>query len=241
MSKTNSIDKRFYFKNFTIDHGHNSLPITTEALVFGAFLAQNINDEICILEIGTGSGILPLMIAQKCKVFIDSVEIDENAFKLACENVKNSTYSDKIGLFHTDIKSFEAIEKYDLIFTNPPFFQNHLKGKSKVQNLSKHNDSLSFEVLSAQVKRLLAKNGSFWVLLPPFELTKLTIELEKNGLFKSKELQIHHNQNKKVLRIIATFTYNIKIEHDFHFYIKDENELYTSQFTELLKDYYLNF
>lgn len=241
MSNVKGLDKKFFFKNFVVDHGHNSLPITTEALVFGAFLAQNINAEICILEIGTGSGILPLMIAQKSKVHIDSVEIDKNAFELAWENVKNSKYSKQIGLYHTDINSFETKEKYNLIFTNPPFFQNHLKGKSKVQNLSKHNDSLPFDVLATQIKRLLAEKGSFWVLLPPFELVKLTIELEKKGLYKSNEVRIHHSQNKKVLRIIATFTYNINIVQDFHFFIKDENELYTSQFTELLKDYYLNF
>lgn len=240
-------EKEFVFKKFKVKHGFKSLPITTEALVFGGILAKNSKKSKIALEIGTGCGILSLMITQKNRTQIHSVEIDENAFELAFENVQNSIFAYQIGVFHTDIQHFVSdlgkrkTEKYDLIFTNPPFFQNHLKGKNKQQNLAKHNDTLSFQILAEQVERFLEKNGKFMVLLPPHELGLLAIELNKFNLTKNAEICISHSENSKVLRIIATFAYK---EGDFRqtsFVIKDQNNEYTDQFKELLKDYYLIF
>jgi tRNA1Val (adenine37-N6)-methyltransferase len=240
-------DKEFTFKQFKVKHGKNSLPITTEALIFGAFLADQIKNEKLILEIGSGCGILPLMIAQKSKSYIESVEIDKNAFELACENVKNSIFSNQIGIFHTDIQSFGfgkmdiQNKNYDLIFSNPPFFKNHLKSKKATQNIAKHNDSLPFDILAKNVGRLLSQTGQFRVLLPPYEMSLLKTELLHFGLNKNQEILIHSSQNSKVLRIIATFAYQSENFRPIHFFIKDTENEYSNQFKDLLKDYYLIF
>ncbi len=240
-------DKEFIFKKFKVKHGKNSLPITTEVLIFGGILANNISNERIVLDIGTGCGILPLMIAQKNNVAIHSVEIDKNAFELANENIQNSNFSNQIKVFHADIKAFKSpigeneIDKYELIFSNPPFFQNHFKGKNAQQNIAKHNDELPFDKLAEQIERLLSKNGQFMVLLPEYELSILTHELAKFKILKNAEFYIYHRQNSKVLRIIATFGYKLTDFQPTNFYIKDETENYTQQFIELLKDYYLIF
>ncbi len=237
----------FYCKEFKVRHDIAALKVTTEALIFGGFLANIIKTEKEILEIGTGCGLLPLMIAQKNQVFIDSIEIDENAFELAWENIQESNFSNKIGVYHCSIQDFgstiapQGRNYYDLIFTNPPFFQNHLKGKNKLQNLAKHNDSLPLHSLAKQVERFLAADGSFWVILPPFELSILEQELNKLGLTKTREINILHQQNSKVLRIIATFAYHKTQKIQSHFFIKDVANEYSRQFKELLKEYYLIF
>lgn len=240
-------DKEFKCKYFIVKHGVNTFPVTTEALIFGAYLAQNISDEKLSLEIGTGCGLLPLMITQKSSVFIHAVEIDGKAFEIAFENIKNAGFSNQIGIFHTDIQHFTSeigineYEKYDLIFTNPPFYQNHLKGNAVSKNIAMHNDLLSFTELAKTVKRFSHEKTKIIVLLPPNQLNQLEIELKTQKLIKTNEFQIHHRQNSKVLRIIATFGYKLTDFQPSHFFIKDENENYTQQFKDLLKDYYLIF
>ena len=237
----------FHCKKFKVRHDIAALKVTTEALVFGGFLANNPTENKLLLEIGTGCGILPLMIAQKNESSIHSVEIDENAFELAFENVQNSIFKHQIGVFHVDIQLFSPDtgvgepEKYDLIFSNPPFFQNHLKGKSDLKNLAKHNDSLPFHVLAHQVKRFLNHEGSFWVLLPPFELSLLEKHLNEIGLVKTQEIYIQQQQKSKVLRIIATFAFVETPYSKMIFSIKNHKNEYSNQFKALLKDYYLIF
>lgn len=189
------------------------------------------------------------MVAQKTSAQIHTVEIDENAFELAYDNVLKSEFKNKIGVFHIDIQRFgsyssddlEVCDKYDLVFSNPPFFQKHLKGSNIVQNFAKHNDSLPLHELAMEVNRLLKKNGKFIVLLPDHEMNILENELAKFNLSKNQEIYIHHHQNSKVLRIIATFAYNSEKISKSDIYIKNSNNEYTDQFKTLLKDYYLIF
>jgi tRNA1Val (adenine37-N6)-methyltransferase len=231
----------FKLKQFSIQHGSAALKVTTEALILGAFatnIAKNANH---ILDIGTGTGLLALMIAQKSGAKIDAVEISENAFLLANENVNNSKFSSQIKVFHKRIQDFENEIKYDLIVSNPPFYTNYLKGDNANKNIALHNDKLPFTDLANSIKQLLALDGKFVVLLPPKEMNLLEIEFSLQNLIKTNEIQIHHRQNGKVLRIIATFEYKLNEFQSEHFFIKDIDEKYTEQFIDLLKDYYLIF
>jgi tRNA1Val (adenine37-N6)-methyltransferase len=231
----------FHCKQFSIRHDIASLKVTTEALILGAYTANFSKTSQKILDIGTGTGLFPLMIAQKSDAKIEAVEIDFHSFLLANENVKNSKFSDKIIIHHTDIQSFKAENQFDLIVSNPPFFNEHLKSNSKDRNLAIHNDSLPFSYLAKAVFENLEKSGKFIVLLPPHQLQLLETELLAFNLIKVKEFEIHHKLNSKVLRIIATFEYNFKVLESEEFYIKDKSENYTIQFKELLIDYYLIF
>jgi tRNA1Val (adenine37-N6)-methyltransferase len=222
-------------------HESANLKVTTEALILGGYVANDFNTCKTALDIGTGTGLLALMLAQKSEAKIDAVEIEELAFNLAFENIKKSVFSNKITVHHNSIQNFAKKNKFELIFSNPPFFQNHLKSSQSAKNTAIHNDSLSFTELSETVFKYLRKNGNFVVLLPAYQLSLLETKLLSFGIKKKAELRIHPTQNSKVLRIIATFAYKTKINSSIDFFIKNHENKYSNQFKDLLKDYYLIF
>jgi tRNA1Val (adenine37-N6)-methyltransferase len=231
----------FQTKQFKINHSEVTLKVTTEALILGAYAAIQPFLGKSILEIGTGTGLLPLMLAQKLSADIDTVEIDYKSYLLAKENIENSRFNIQIKLFHSSIQSFKPDKFYDLIISNPPFFPEHLKSEKSDRNTALHTEELSFEDLTKAVVRLLSNSGKFIVLLPPYQMSQIQSLLKDKNLIKTDEFHIHHKQNSKVLRIIATFEYKMQTFDSVDFYIKDINENYTEQFIALLKDYYLIF
>jgi tRNA1Val (adenine37-N6)-methyltransferase len=233
----------FSFKKFTIHQDQTAMKVTTDACILGAYTdVQNIKR---ILDIGTGTGLLALMLAQRSEAQIEGVEIDEVSYNQAVENVEHSIFKDKIKLYHSDIQSFipPLGDKggFDLVVSNPPFFQNHLKAESPNRNNALHTDTLSFEDLLNSVIRLLSSTGTFVVLLPPYESIVLEQMANQLGLFANKKLHIHHREGSKILRIITTFGF-IKNETQIEqLFIKNSDESYTADFQQLLKDYYLIF
>jgi tRNA1Val (adenine37-N6)-methyltransferase len=229
----------FSFKKFTIHQDKTVMKVTTDACILGAY--TDVRNVKRILDIGTGTGLLTLMLAQRSKAQIEGVEIDEVSYNQAVENVEISIFRDKIKIYHTNIQSFFSENQYDVIISNPPFFQNHLKAENQNRNNALHTDTLSFEDLLSSVIRLLSPNGIFVVLLPAYESTVLEQMANQLGLFANKKLHIHHREGSKILRIITTFGFmktEIKTEQLF---IKNPDESYTADFQRLLKDYYLIF
>ncbi len=234
-------ESHFHCKQFSVRHDTAHLKVTTEALILGGFVADAFNTCKTALDIGTGTGLLALMLTQKSKAKIDAVEIDEPTFNLAFKNIENSVFSNKIVIHHCSIQNFTKKNKFELIFSNPPFFQNHLKSSQSAKNTALHNDSLPFTELSEAVYKYLRKNGNFVVLLPAHELSLLETQLLSFGIKKKAELRIHPSQNSKVLRIIATFAYKTIENRSKDFFIKNHKNEYSNQFKDLLKDYYLIF
>lgn len=229
----------FSFKKFTIHQDQTAMKVTTDACILGAY--TDVKNAKRILDIGTGTGLLTLMLAQRSEAQIEGVEIEKVSYNQAVENVKNSIFKDKIELYHSGIQSFTSKKCYDLIISNPPFFQNHLKAENQNRNNALHTDTLSFEDLLNSVIKLLSSNGTFVVLLPTYESTVLEQIANNLGLFANKKLHIHHREGSKILRIITTFDF-VKTETVFeNLIIKSSDENYTSDFRKLLQDYYLIF
>jgi tRNA1Val (adenine37-N6)-methyltransferase len=229
----------FSFKKFTIHQAHTAMKVTTDACILGAY--ADVHEAKRILDIGTGTGLLTLMLAQRTEAKIEGVEIEEVSYNQAVENVERSIFKDKIKIHHTDIQSFISKNQFDLIISNPPFFQNHLKAENQNRNNALHTDTLSFTDLISSVKRLLSSTGTFVVLLPAYESTVLEQLANQSGLFANKKLHIHHRQGSKILRIITTFGF-LKTETIVEeLTIKNPNESYTADFQRLLEDYYLIF
>jgi tRNA1Val (adenine37-N6)-methyltransferase len=229
----------FSFKKFTIHQDQTAMKVTTDACILGAY--TDVKNTKRILDIGTGTGLLALMLAQRSEAEIEGIEIEEVAYNQAVENVESSIFKDKIKLYYTDIQSFTSKNCYDLIISNPPFFQNHLKAEIQTRNNALHTDTLSFEDLLNSVIRLLSPNGTFVVLLPLYESSVLETMANQLGLFANKKLNIHHREGSKILRIITTFGF-IKTKAQIEqLFIKDSNESYTADFQRLLSDYYLIF
>lgn len=229
----------FSFKQFTIHQDQTAMKVTTDACILGSY--TDVKGAKNILDIGTGTGLLSLMLAQKNDAQIDAIEINESAYNQAITNINQSIFKDTITVYNTSIQEFITKTLYDLIISNPPFFQNHLKSETESRNNSLHTDTLSFEDLLEVVLRLLNPNGTFVVLLPLYESSvfeQLSISKE---LYPQKKLMIRHRKGSKILRIITTFGRIKKEIINEELIIKNPDESYTTDFQGLLKDYYLIF
>lgn len=229
----------FTFKQFIIHQDQTAMKVTTDACILGAYTdAKKANN---ILDIGTGTGLLALMLAQKSNALIDAVEIDENAYNQAINNINDSIFKDRVTVFNTSIQNFMRVNFYDLIISNPPFFQNHLKSEILARHISFHTDLLSYEDLISCVLRLLAFDGTFVVLLPAYQSMVFEQLSVPRGLFSQKKLTIRHRRDTKILRIITTFGRIKKEIINEELIIKNPDESYSPDFQGLLKDYYLAF
>lgn len=231
----------FTFKQFTINQDRCAMKVCTDACILGASTeVENVNN---ILDIGTGTGLLSLMLAQRTNAQIDAVEIDEDAYQQAVMNVQVSEFAEKIEVHHRRIQDFTSTETYDLIISNPPFYQQSLKSTDTKANKALHAVELSFDELIDSVLRLLSIDGKFVVLLPPFEIEKLIRIAQKKGLYLSKKMSIRHDESKPIFRVIATFltqkTHNL--EEKTLIIHKEDGKTYSNEFRDLLKDYYLIF
>ncbi len=231
----------FQFKQFKVEQEHVAMKVCTDSCIFGALIKpQGFTN---ILDIGTGTGLLALMIAQRSaeSAEIDAVEIDEEAAKQATLNVQNSPWADKITVYNQAIQNFatSSEKQYDLIISNPPFYTNHLKSDNKQVNAAYHSTALSTEELLEVVAKLLLPEGLFMVLLPPYEAELLREEAIGYNLFTSSIVKIKDNEKAKVLREITVLGFGLHVPSVAEFIIKKDNK-YTEDFTGLLKDYYLN-
>lgn len=229
----------FSFKQFTIHQDQTAMKVTTDACILGAY--TEVKEPENVLDIGTGTGLLALMLAQRSNAKIDAVETDKNAYNQAVININESIFRDKIKIHHISIQDFTTTYAYDLIISNPPFFQNHLKSETQSRNNSIHTDTLSFEDLLNSILRLLSFNGIFVVLLPVYESSIFEQLSTLQGLYPQNKLMIRHRKGSRILRIITTFgRVKKQIIHE-ELIIKNPDESYSPDFQTLLKDYYLIF
>lgn len=230
----------FRFKTFTIKQDKTAMKVCTDSCILGAFAGLKHPNRI--LDIGTGTGLLAIMLAQRHESPIDAVEIDEAAADQARENVKTCPWSDRIEIHHCDIQEFtrKTCHHYDLIVCNPPFFTNHLVTSNRAKNLAIHNEALPYSNLLKCVKNLMTIDGHFFVMLP----MRQGKELERLGLqyqlFANEKLEIRDNENSKVLRVILNFQNKNTRQINRGLNIKATKAGYTKEFNDLLKPYYLN-
>ena len=204
-----------------------------------------------ILDIGTGSGILALMMAQKSlpDARIVAIDIDSQAVKQASINGQNCPWPDKIEFTHTELQHFSSEWSFDLIISNPPYFvhKHGELGKSDPQYIeqqrrtARHTIQLPFEQLLLSVSTLLAKNGVFTCVLPVTE-GEVLVELAKDyGLSCVAKLRVASNHNKPVTRVLLRFSFDAKSCGIQEIVIRDLNSVYTKDYKKLCKDFYLNF
>lgn len=233
----------FQFKQFKILQDKSAMKVCTDSCVFGAYIAGKIEDKTIharrILDIGSGTGLLSLMLAQKATANIDAVEIEENAFLQTKENFTESKWKERLNAFHCDIKSWQSISKYDFIISNPPFFENNLKPGNKNKMLALHDHALDLkEVITAIAKRLLS-TGTFALLLPFARVEYIKNLAEENRFYPEQILILKHSELHAPFRGILLFTQTKKPTTTKELVIRNENGAYTDAFNLLMKDYYL--
>src|SRR3982750_4258430 len=160
----------FQFKEFRIDQERTAMKVTTDGCLLGAWASQLISGDSLhqgqVLDIGTGTGLLSLMIAQVTNHRIDSVEMEDQAAIQALENIAHSKWKDRIQLIHADIREYTTECRYDYIVSNPPFYENELKSGRQEKDMAHHDAGLSLTELFASIDRLLSPDGKFYLLLP---------------------------------------------------------------------------
>ena len=224
------------------------MKVCTDACVLGAY-ANVVNSPKCILDIGTGTGLLALMAAQRNpSALIDAVEVDDTAFNQATENVAASPFAGRVRLIHSRIQDFQTTSSlgeakvYDQILTNPPFYTNHLRSPDSAVNRALHTDELPFSELIESVVRLLKPEGEWWVLLPPYEAQKLADLAKESGLKPFRRLSLRHNSRKPIFRIVTGFSFGADTAVDETLDIHElDGRTYTAEFQSLLRDFYLIF
>lgn len=233
----------FAFKQFIIKQDKCAMKVGTDAVLLGAWVFPNGSKQI--LDIGTGTGVVALMLAQKTEAHIDAIDIDKNAFNQASENVSESKFSNQIFVIHSSLQDYSKIagKKYNLIVTNPPYFEQSLKSSDEQRSFARHADVLPFEELIEGVIKLLEIKGKFCVILPTLEAEKFRALAQKKGLFLSKLLRVKSKVNKDTdKRHLMQFEFTPTEFSEKTIAIElDERHQYTDDYKQLTKDYYLNF
>ena len=244
------MNKPFKFKQFTIHQDKCAMKVGTDGVLLGAWTSLN-NNPNSILDIGTGTGLVALQLAQRSNALtIDAVEIDDNAFEQAVENFENSDWSDRLFCYHASLQEFmqEIDEQYDLIVSNPPFYTPTMsstsfpKGEKDISDARKKArfyDSLPFENLIDSVSKLLSKNGTFSVIIPFKEEEKFIEIAHKYLLFLNRICRVKGNPQSEIKRSLLEFSFhkdNIKSEN---LIIEIERHQYTADYNALVKNFYL--
>lgn len=234
----------FQFKSFTVYHDRCTLKVSTDSCLFGAWLAEKISvGQMGIqqaLDIGAGSGLLMLMLAQQFPGQIHGIEIDQDTYEQATENIKASPWYDRMQLFHSDAKLFELPHRYDLIFSNPPFYEGDLKSGSVQKNLAKHDTGLTLTDLLEVVDRNITVKGKFAVLLPYHRMEELIALAANYELFAEEQLTVQQSPEHPHFRAALLFSHkNSGIPHVENIIIHETPGNYSARFTALLKNYYL--
>ena len=234
----------FAFKKFNIKQDKCAMKVGTDAVLLGAWV--NPIDSKKILDIGTGTGIISLMLAQKTNADITAIDIDRESTEQAMTNVAESAFKDHIHVRHMSFQELtkSSAQKFDLIVTNPPYFIDSLKNQAESsRKTARHADLLPFEDLIGGVKKLLDEKGKFCLILPKNEAAIFRKMAELKGLYLSKLLRIRTRLEKdSEKRHIMQFEFKESEFSESTLVIEeDSHRNYTKEYKELTKDYYLHF
>lgn len=222
------------------------MKVCTDSCLFGAWLNRWISDHNpppeYALDIGTGTGLLSMMMAQRnAQLKIDAIEIEENAFRQASDNIDVSIFKHQIQTHHSSLHCFQNVRKYDLIFSNPPFFENDLKSIDLQKNLAKHEDTLTLAELIKFIQLNLSITGSAAILIPFHRTHYLIDTIKRTGFFIEEIVHVKQTTKHDFFRSMLFFSRNVDAKaNSKEMTIKDEENKYTEAFIELLQPFYLN-
>lgn len=233
----------FRFKQFNLIQDDSVFKVGTDGVVLGAWVETSGTNRV--LDIGTGTGLIALMIAQKTKdTVIDAIEIQEESCSLAKSNFESSPWSDRLNIFHAPLQNFISGSKnrYDLIVTNPPFFIESLKNPSGRKSVSRHSDSLSMKEILEGTSELLAPQGKLSIIYPCKEAEIFRKLAQKSGLVCRRRMFLKPIPQKEPVRTLMEFGFEQIVCADEELTIeKGQRHHYTDEFKSLTGEFYLYF
>ncbi|PTM10264.1 MAG: tRNA (adenine-N(6)-)-methyltransferase [Bacteroidetes bacterium] len=231
----------FKFKQFTVNQDKCAMKIGTDGVLLGAWTSV-INQPFSILDIGAGTGVIALMLAQRSFAeLIDAIEIDDDAYEQCVENFENSSWNDRLFCYHASLKEFvdEIDIKYDLIVSNPPFYSDDFKSENEQRDLARFQAALPFEYLIESISKLLSETGTFSIIIPFKEEDHIISLASKVNLFPNRILHVKGNPSSEIKRSLMQFSFaknEIKIDE---LIIETARHQYTPNYINLTKDFYL--
>lgn len=217
------------------------MKVGIDGVLLGAWadIGKNVKN---ILDIGTGTGLIALMVAQRCNAAIDAIDIDENAVLQAKENIADSLWKNQINVKQISLQEYaeNTGKDYDLIISNPPFFVNSLVSPSIGRTNARHTDKLTHEELLQYSKKILTKEGKICIILPVEEADKAICFAKTIGLYCASEIFVFPTPQKSPKRKLLAFEQSKKEKNTGKITIETtQRHQYTAEFTRLVKDYYL--
>lgn len=230
----------FKFKRFTVYHDRCAMKVGTDGVLLGAW--ADVAGVRSVLDVGTGTGLIALMLSQRCDADIQAIDIDEDAVIQACENVRNSPWPEQIAVQQGDVRKFaeECGRRFDLIVSNPPYFTEKVMCPEQRRNAARHTEGLAFSELIAAVSVLLAGQGRFSVILPSAAAPDFIAEATRQGLYLHCQVWVHTKPGAEPKRVLMTFKKEEIVSAEVgHLTIELERHVYAPEFLALVKDYYL--
>ena len=233
----------FQFKQFSVKQDKSAMKIGTDSILLGSW--TNINHKPnTVLDIGAGTGILSLMMAQGStnSNIIDAVEINENAYEQCVENFEDSQWADRLFCYHASLEEFanEINDTYDLIICNPPFYSENSKIENTERSLARFQAFMPFEVLIKSVVKLLSKKGSFNLILPQSESEKFITLAKDNYMYINKITYVKGTPNTKIKRCLMSFSFLKSPIQKNTIIIEISRHNYTEEYKKMTQDFYLN-
>ncbi len=232
----------FQFKQFSVHQEQSAMKIGTDGVLLGAWTPID-NNPKSILDIGTGTGIIALMLAQRSNAEqIDALEIDEKAYEQATDNFENSVWSDRLFCFHASLDEFidEPEQEYDLIVCNPPFYSEDYKTSDAQRNIARFQDAMPFEDLVEAADLLLSENGIFAVIIPYKEEQNFIDLCAEMELFPIKITRVKGSPTTPIVRSLLAFRrFEMSVLTFDELVIEINRHEYTNEYIELTKDFYL--
>ena len=237
----------FRFKQFIIHQDRCAMKVTTDACLFGAWVAADLETRQVtdgrLLDVGTGTGLLTSMIAQRVNLPIDAIELDMEAYAQAVENSSSSPYKERIQVLQGDVRQFEFPFRYDIIVSNPPFYEQELKSGDRRKNSAHHSEDLKLEELLDVIKKNLQPGGHFYLLLPYKRQEQVNQLFRDQDMSIEKLVLVRQSVQHDYFRIMIVGTTAVTPSQEIsidEIAIKDVDDAYTASFVTLLRDYYLN-
>jgi tRNA1Val (adenine37-N6)-methyltransferase len=238
------MDKPFRFKEFTINQDKTAMKVGTDAVLLGAWCSL----ETCpdtILDVGSGTGLISLMMAQRSDAeTIDAVEIDPDAYEQNVANFEKSGWSDRLFCYHSSFQDFsqemkEEDEEYDLIISNPPFYNDNFETDNISRNTARFTSALSFRDLLEGTSKILSDSGVFTIIIPFKEEVAFVSLARKYGLFLNRVCRVRGTENSEIKRSMLDFSFYQKELEETTLVIEKDRHIYTQEYVNLTKDFYL--
>ena len=242
------METQFNFKQFAVKQDRCAMKIGTDSVLLGAWTSLD-SDPYSILDIGAGTGVLALILAQRSGAeLIDAIEIDDDAYEQCVDNFESSPWADRLFCYHASLEEFvdelsaDEIandEKYDLIISNPPFYSNSYKSDSEQRDLARFMDAMPFRQLIESVSKLLSETGTFSVIIPFSEEKDFIVLASKEHLFPNRILRVKGTPQSEIKRSLLEFSFQ---EHSIapkELIIETLRHQYTQDYIALTKNFYL--